>query len=674
MYFAVTNPNYQPVLGSETITINPRTIRLTTASESRDYDGTALTNPNWSYDTDNEGFVTGQGFATATANGTITNFGTTPNGFTYTLTGATSVDNYTIDATPGTLEITKADTLSVDAVDYVEKYDGHAHGVTADANVDSGTVIYYRGSYSANPEDYTLTASPTATHVGESRTVYFVALNNNYEPAFGDALITITPRSVILTGASETREYNGTALTNAAVIPTGDGFLTGEGYVDEPVATGTVTNAGQANNPVLTGELNTSTQAADYAVTKLPGTLRVTAKELTVQADEQQIAYPAAKPAVSALTHTYVSGVVGSETPAYGGTLGYSAALPAGTLTPDTYEDAIVGGTLALANNGTFLAINYTLTVLPGDLKVVNGAFTVDLTGGSWTYDGTPYGPGLTGTTTGDRIEYFIPDGHGGWTSTGTTPPTVTNVADGPLTVKVVVTRAGYEPAQDTAILTILPAETGADSDGYTGTYDGHAYGITVEPDVNGSTVRYSLTGGTNPATYLLTESPTATDVTPGTTVYFAVTNPNYQPVLGSETITINPRTIRLTTASESRDYDGTALTNPNWSYDTDNEGFVTGQGFATATANGTITNFGTTPNGFTYTLTGATSVDNYTIDATPGTLEITKADTLSVDAVDYVEKYDGHAHGVTADANVDSGTDDLLPHAATARTPRTTR
>ena len=36
-----------------------------------------------------------------------------------------------------------------------------------------------------------------------------------------------------------------------------------------------------------------------------------------------------------------------------------------------------------------------------------------------------------------------------------------------------------------------------------------------VEPDVDGSTVRYSLTGGTDPATYLLTASPTAADVTP---------------------------------------------------------------------------------------------------------------------------------------------------------------
>ena len=93
-----------------------------------------------------------------------------------------------------------------------------------------------------------------------------------------------------------------------------------------------------------------------------------------------------------------VDGSLASETPAYVGALGYDASLASDPLVPNTYTDAIVGGTLALTNSGAFKASNYTLTVLPGDLKVVNGGFTVDLTGGSWTYDGDPHGPTLTGT------------------------------------------------------------------------------------------------------------------------------------------------------------------------------------------------------------------------------------------------------------------------------------
>ena len=100
-------------------------------------------------------------------------------------------------------------------------YDGIAHGVTASANVSEGTTIYYSASYSSNEAYYTLTTSPTATHVADSTTVYFIAVNANYETAFGSATITVTPRSVILTGATDTKVYDGTALTNSNVTVTG---------------------------------------------------------------------------------------------------------------------------------------------------------------------------------------------------------------------------------------------------------------------------------------------------------------------------------------------------------------------------------------------------------------------------------------------------------------------
>ena len=196
-----------------------------------------------------------------------------------------------------------------------------------------------------------------------------------------------------------------------------------------------------------------------YTITPIAGSLAITPATLTVQANVQQIAFPANRPATGALTYTLVGGNVDGETPAFGGVLGYDPTLASDPLATGTYTDAIVGGTLALANSGTFKAANYSLTVLPGDLTVDNGAFTVTLTGGDWTYDGDPHGPTLTGTTTGDTITYYIPDGSGGWTSTGSTPPTVTDVSDGPLDVKVVVTREGYDPAESTTTLTILPAD-----------------------------------------------------------------------------------------------------------------------------------------------------------------------------------------------------------------------
>lgn len=63
----------------------------------------------------------------------------------------------------------------MDATDVSKKYDGTAYGVSASANVPAGTTIRYSETYSTNPADYTLTTSPTATHVDDSATVYFVS-------------------------------------------------------------------------------------------------------------------------------------------------------------------------------------------------------------------------------------------------------------------------------------------------------------------------------------------------------------------------------------------------------------------------------------------------------------------------------------------------------------------
>ena len=654
VYYVVTNPNYLPVYGSAVITIDPREIKLTTNSATKPYDGTALTNTGWTLDSGSDAFYGTQGFDTAAANGTITNVGSVDNGFIYTLKPGTLAANYDISVTEGKLTITPATGMKVSASDVSEMYSGTAYGVSAASDKPDST-IRYANAYSSDPADYTLTTSPTITHTGD-KTIYFVATNPNYQPAFGNATVTVTPRSITLTSADASRDYNGSALTNSTVTPSGDGFVGSEGFATTPTATGSITDVGTTENTFEVPGFKEGTQSADYVVTPVEGTLTVTRATLTVQANDQQIAYPNDRPAASALTYAYVSGAATGETPAYSGNLGYTG-LAADPLSTGTYTDAITQGTLALSNNDAFLASNYTLSVLPGDLKVVNGTFTVDLTGGSWTYTGTPHGPSLTGTTTGDTVTYYTKDGGGNWVPfTGI--PTVTNVSDGTVEVKVEVTRPGYEPASDTTTIAITPATTTATATGYDEKYDGLAHGITVTPAVtSGSTIAYSLTEGTLPTDYTLPASPTATNYTPGTTVYYVVTNPNYLPVYGSAVITIDPREIKLTTNTATKPYDGTPLTNPGWTLDSGSDAFYGTQGFDTAAANGTITNVGSVDNGFAYTLKDGTLASNYDISVTEGKLTITPASGMTVGATSYSTIYNGSTHGVTATANQPSST-----------------
>ena len=79
--------------------------------------------------------------------------------------------------------------------------------------------------------------------------------------------LTITKRSVTLTSATDTKEYDGTPLTNDTVTVTGDGFVKNEGATYD--VTGSQTEVGgEANNNTFTYTLKTEddeTLAGNYA-------------------------------------------------------------------------------------------------------------------------------------------------------------------------------------------------------------------------------------------------------------------------------------------------------------------------------------------------------------------------------------------------------------------------
>lgn len=100
---------------SGTLTINKRSVTLTSASDSKVYDGTPLTKPEVKVTGD--GFADGEG-ATYNVTGTITSVGTTDNTFTYTLNEGTKATNYTITKTEGKLTITEASAPTPGTFDF----------------------------------------------------------------------------------------------------------------------------------------------------------------------------------------------------------------------------------------------------------------------------------------------------------------------------------------------------------------------------------------------------------------------------------------------------------------------------------------------------------------------------------------------------------------------------
>lgn len=97
------------------LTINKRSVTLTSESASKVYDGMPLTKHEVKVTGD--GFADGEG-ATYNVTGTITNVGTTDNTFTYTLNEGTKATNYTITKTEGKLTITEASAPTPGTFDF----------------------------------------------------------------------------------------------------------------------------------------------------------------------------------------------------------------------------------------------------------------------------------------------------------------------------------------------------------------------------------------------------------------------------------------------------------------------------------------------------------------------------------------------------------------------------
>ena len=89
--------------------ITPRNVTLTSATDSKEYDGNPLTNNKITEGGD--GFVKGEG-ATYTVTGSQTGVGESANKFTYTLKDGTTASNYNITTKFGKLTITKKEEVS----------------------------------------------------------------------------------------------------------------------------------------------------------------------------------------------------------------------------------------------------------------------------------------------------------------------------------------------------------------------------------------------------------------------------------------------------------------------------------------------------------------------------------------------------------------------------------
>ena len=121
--------------------------------------------------------------------------------------------------------------------------------------------------------DYTLSYSKDTTNVGTVTVT--VTGKGNYTGSV-DVTYQILKRSVVLASSTDSKPYDGTALTRPNVTVTGDGFVDGE--VTNILATGSVTTVaeGEVTNAIAYDK-GANFKADNYNITKNEGKLSITA-------------------------------------------------------------------------------------------------------------------------------------------------------------------------------------------------------------------------------------------------------------------------------------------------------------------------------------------------------------------------------------------------------------
>lgn len=252
--------------------VTPKEYTVTTDSATKTYSGTALTAGGKV-----EGIVSGE-TVEFTTTGSQTEVGTSKNTYELVWKSAKATNYTLVKESIGKLTV-KAKSIIPDGPDTPDekktgitvsepsdsKYDGKEHKEVLTVT-DTKT-----GKELVAGTDYSVTYSSDLVNAGT--VTMKVAGLGNYTGSFTKTY-KITKRSVTLTSATVSKVYDGSALTNTSIAVSGDGFVEGEGASYE--VTGTQTEVGNSAN-AFEYKLNENTLASNYSITKVVGTLTITA-------------------------------------------------------------------------------------------------------------------------------------------------------------------------------------------------------------------------------------------------------------------------------------------------------------------------------------------------------------------------------------------------------------
>ena len=604
------------VTGTEKLTITARPITITGDGweSSQPYTGSEYKKTDYTVEAANaentRGLVAGE-----TAEVVYELKGT--NVGTYTGTFGTAVikkgeedvtANYTVTKTPGTLAIIKSaieNYINIYPVDVTKVYDGNAYAAgTARATDRNGNNL--KIEYSVNGTDWTEDPSEiTATEVKDSVTVNVrVSSEGNYDGyVTGTEKLTITPKAVTVTADDLSKIYkeDDPELTAAVTGTLGEDTLiyqlsreSGEDVGKYPIT---------ARGEAIQG---------NYTVTYRPGTLTIVAAQRTTE-----LSVTSYNGVYDAENHTItVNGTVDGDKVEYS----YDGGK---TWVTDLKEyKNVTKGSVAIQVKVTNKNYTPAETILSGTVTITPATLTITTPKAEKVYDGnalTAEGS-ITGFVNGETATFVTT---GSQTEVGNSENTYTLTWDG------TAEKTNYTVSESLGTLTVTPQSIVPDPDPEKPSYKGVEVSTPADVPYNGQDQTWQPTvtdadgvALVNGQDYTVSyDKDDRTNVT-GTITVTITGIGNYTGTV-TRTYQITPKPVTITTNSDEKVFDNTALTAAG-----SVEGIVEGETYS-FTVTGSQKWVGSSTN--TYEMVWATEDNhytakqsNYTVSENVGTLTVT--------------------------------------------------
>ena len=488
--------------------------------------------------------------------------------------GTTDVTgNYNISYDDGSLTINKK-LITISGITASDKtYDG-----TTEAELNYSGINWADGGRVEGDSDSDLYVTATGAfvdaNVGDDKAVIITDLSlagtksDNYRldvPAISEdqtsTTADITAKAITITADDDTKVYDGTALTNdsysvAVTGESGTALASGD-TIESVTVTGSQTVVGESDNVPSAAVIKNSSGddvTTNYAITYSNGKLEVTQKSVTITADSSTKVYDGTALTKNSYTNTDLATGDSVE-----------SVTVTGSQTKVGTSDNVPSAAVIRNASGEDVTASYTIRYVNGTLEVTNQTVTITADSASKTYDGTA----LTkdsytseGLASGDIIESV--------TVTGS--QTVAGSSNNVPSAAVIKNAAGEDVTASYTIryvngtLTVTKKQLTITAGGDTKIYDGTA--LTKDCYTNGDlafgdTIESLTVTGSQTVAGTSNNVPSAAVIK--NTAGDDVTS-SYEITYANGTLEVAPKPITITADSDSKIYDGTALTKYSYS------------------------------------------------------------------------------------------------------------